>query len=188
MSVNIRSFRISPFPFAHFLSFHRTYVWFSVSATFSLAASGQNWDFGTKIHVLEVMGQEESVFWPLAYEFGACSFHTFTLCVISGFRSEVAKTCALLDYYAACSRNYLETGNSGWVIIQKRAVFTFTHWFLNVFLFVFVFHEETEESERFWYLWRTVEQLGLVLASHVVCKNLNLAADEVYPVYIPYLL
>jgi len=94
MPVNISSFSKSPFPFVHSLLFQRTYFCFLVSAAFSLHARGQNYGFGTEM--LEFMEREDSIFWPLANEFGACSFHTFTVCVISGFCREVATKCALL--------------------------------------------------------------------------------------------
>jgi len=163
MSVNISGFSTSPFAFVYFLFLQRTYSWFPVSTAFSLYARGQNDGFGTEI--LEFMGTWEC--------FLACSFHTFTVCVISGFCHEVADKCALLSYYAATSGNFLEITASGYLITKKKAVFTFTLWLLNVFLFIFVFREEIEEFERFWHVWRGVEQLGLVLANHVNCKELN---------------
>jgi hypothetical protein len=89
-----------------------------VSAAFSLYARGQNYGFGTEI--LGFMGREESIFWPLAYEFGACLFHTSTVCVISGFCREAAEKCALLSYYVATSGNFLEITSSGCLITQKK--------------------------------------------------------------------
>ena len=122
MPVNISSVSKSPFPFVYSLLFQQPYIWFPVSAAFSLYARGQNYGFG--IEILEFMGREETIFWPLAYEFCACLFPTFTVCVISGFSREVAEKCALLSYYAATSGNFLEITSNGCLITQKKTVFT----------------------------------------------------------------